>query len=97
MSHCWTPRLPAQMNLGDQATPRDKVDATIMVSCQHPRFHTQGTPQKGTVGPESPGKLHNGARALPAALSCNPCPFLSIPHPLSKCENSEAIARNGKS
>lgn len=30
---------------------------------------------------------------MPAALSYNLCPSLLIPHPLSKCENSEAIAK----
>lgn len=30
---------------------------------------------------------------MPAALSYNLCPSLLIPQPLSKCENSEAIAK----
>lgn len=78
--------------------PRKQGESYHIGVCQHPCFQRQGNkdPEKGAVGQKSHSTLNNGARALPPALSCNLSPFLFIPHPLSKCENSEAIARNGK-
>lgn len=86
------------MNLRDQAAPENKVEASTEVSISIQAFTDRETrtQRREAVGQKSHSKLNNGASGLPPALSYNLCPFLFIPHPLSGCENSEAIARNSE-
>lgn len=75
MSHCLPPRPPSLMTLRDEATPEDKVEATIMC-LSAPMF-----PQTGKQGPregEPLAKSHTANLIMEPEPCLPPCPVICV-------------------